>query len=127
MKPIKRWSVSLSVLVVATGISSYACAQTFESNSNGFETPVGMNNLTEIDSPASLARDENFNRTEINRPGGTFAVTAVGNLINVVTEGRNSTVVVNANQNNTGSLTATFDSGEGFSATESSTGNTASQ
>jgi len=86
-------------------------AQTFEGNVSSFETPFGMRNITDIVSPAGTRRDENFNRTQVDAPGWGFTATAIGNLINVQTEGNNNTVVINATQINNGSQKASIDGG----------------
>ena len=91
-------------LVMATAATS-AGAQTFESNTNGFETPLGMGSVQDIDSPAARTRDENFNRTVINMAGPQFVATAVGNLVNVNVTGNNNTVNLNVSQTNSGNQT----------------------
>lgn len=101
---------TVTCLIALTAFSATVHAQTFESNPNGFETPLGMSDLSAIDSPATSTRDENFNRVEINRPSTGYSVTTVGNLINVETSGRNNTVVINAEQINTGNQSSTVDS-----------------
>lgn len=95
-------AVGLSALLLSI---SYASAQTFESNMNGFETPLGMNSVTSIDTPVSSSRDANFNRINVQKPGWSFSATTVGNLVNVQTNGNNNTIVVNANQVNKGNQT----------------------
>lgn len=85
-----------------------AHSQSFETSSNGFEVPVGMSSLSDIDNPVSSIRDANFNRLDINTPNMGFAVTTVGNLVNVVTSGSNNTVVVNADQVNSGNQVTTI-------------------
>lgn len=94
-----------------TGAASVCMAQTFESNMNSFETPLGMNSVTSIDTPVSSTRDTNFNRTVVNQPGSSFTVSSIGNLINVQTTGSNNTIVVNANQVNNGNQSANFSVG----------------
>lgn len=100
----------LCIATLALGASG-AYAQTFEGNVSSFETPFGMNSVTDIDSPAGTRRDANFNRTQVESPGWGFASTAIGNLINVQTEGNNNTVVINATQINNGSQNASIDGG----------------
>lgn len=97
--------------LVATSLSSLSFAQTFESNMNGFETPLGMNSVTSIDTPVSSTRDANFNRTVVNQPGASFSVSSIGNLVNVQTTGSNNTIVVNANQINNGNQSANLSVG----------------
>jgi holdfast attachment protein HfaA len=100
----------LTLMLLACAIPAItAQAQTFEGNVSSFETPFGMRSVTDIDSPAGTRRDANFNRTQVEAPGWGFAVTAVGNLINVQTEGNNNTVVINATQINNGSQNASVD------------------
>lgn len=100
-------------LIIATLLlpAMGAHAQTFEGNVSSFETPFGMNSVTDIDSPAGTRRDSNFNRTQVQSPGWGFASTAIGNLISVQTEGNNNTVVINATQINNGSQNASIDGG----------------
>jgi holdfast attachment protein HfaA len=102
--------LKLCITALALGFSS-ANAQTFEGNVSSFETPFGMRSVTDIDSPAGTRRDANFNRTQVESPGWGFASTAIGNLINVQTEGNNNTVVITATQINNGSQNATIDGG----------------
>ncbi|WP_370261397.1 hypothetical protein [Limnobacter sp.] len=101
----------LLVLPFALLFHITSLAQTFEGNVSSFETPFGMRNVTDIDSPAGVTRDSRFNRTSVESPGWGFAATAIGNLINVQTEGNNNTVVINATQINNGSQRATIDGG----------------
>ncbi|VWX34253.1 hypothetical protein [Limnobacter sp. 130] len=105
--------MKLLKICIATLAFSFggAFAQTFEGNVSSFETPYGMRSVTDIDSPAGTRRDANFNRTQVDSPGWGFASTAIGNLINVQTEGNNNTVVINATQINNGSQNATIDGG----------------
>ncbi len=105
---MKKLSFIVAMLLAPT---SATFAQTFEGNVSSFETPFGMRSVTDIDSPAATRRDENFNRTQVQAPGFGFASTAIGNLINVQTEGSNNTVVINATQINNGSQNASIDSG----------------
>ena len=101
-----------TLMFMACALPAFAAhAQTFEGNVSSFETPFGMRSVTDIDSPAGTRRDANFNRTQVDAPGWGFAVTAVGNLINVQTEGNNNTVVINATQINNGSQNASIDGG----------------
>lgn len=100
-------------------ISISAMAQTFESGIGTFETPLGMDTTADIENPVSTVRDERFNRTEVNSPGGGITATAIGNLINVVSEGSNNTVVINATQTNSGNQAVTVDS-NGMSRTATS-------
>lgn len=102
--------LKLCIATLALGFSS-ANAQTFEGNVSSFETPFGMRSVTDIDSPAGTRRDANFNRTQVDSPGWGFAATAIGNLINVQTDGNNNTVVINATQINNGAQNATIDGG----------------
>lgn len=93
---------NLWVLLISSVTLHTAYAQTFEGNLNRYETPLGMNSVQDIDLPAQRVRDENFNRTIVNSNSPGFAITAIGNLINVTTSGNNNTVQVNATQTNTG-------------------------
>ncbi|WP_288108701.1 hypothetical protein [Limnobacter sp.] len=97
--------------LLAAAATQLCFAQTFESNMNSFETPLGMSSVTSIDTPVSSTRDANFNRTVVNQPGATFSVSSIGNLVNVQTTGSNNTIVVNANQVNNGNQSANFSVG----------------
>lgn len=101
-----KWALSLGVIAAFSWVHHPASAQTFEGNNNVFETPLGRNNVTEIDGIASSRRDENFNRLEVQRPGWEFSATSIGNLINVQQDGMNNTVIINAQQINKGSQRA---------------------
>ncbi|HEX4918491.1 MAG TPA: hypothetical protein VFV43_11380 [Limnobacter sp.] len=101
----------IATLIAIALTCSTALAQTFEGNVSSFETPFGMRSVTDIDAPAGVSRDENFNRMSVESPGWGFAATAIGNLINVQTEGNNNTVVINATQINNGSQRASIDGG----------------
>lgn len=103
---MKKTTVFIATLALQ---ATAAYAQTFEGNMNSFETPFGMRSVGDIDSPASARRDENFNRTQVEAPGFGFSATAIGNLINVQTNGSNNTVVINATQVNNSSQNATLD------------------
>jgi hypothetical protein len=89
-------------------LTQNARAQTFEGNVSGFETPLGMNSVTDIDNPVSARRDSNFNRTVVEAPGMGFAATAIGNLISVENQGSNNTIIINATQVNSGAQNATL-------------------
>lgn len=101
-----RWILSLGVVAAFSWAHNPASAQTFEGNNNVFETPLGRNNVTEIDGFATSRRDSNFNRLEVQRPGWEFSATSIGNLINVQQDGMNNTVIINAQQINKGSQRA---------------------
>lgn len=101
-----KMALSLGLIAALTGVQSPALAQTFEGNNNAFESPLGRNNVTEIDGVATSRRDQNFNRLEIQRPGWEFSATSIGNLINVQQDGMNNTVIINAQQINKGSQRA---------------------
>ncbi len=120
MNVLIRSSTKLAGSVCAIGLIFFALmpmaaqAQTFESNSNTFETPMGMNSVTDIDSPSGVRRDQRFNLYEVQEPGWRFAVTSIGNLINVETNGSNNSIVINATQVNNGNQSASFASNEGL-------------
>jgi holdfast attachment protein HfaA len=101
-------------LAFAALMPAPANAQTFESNANTFETPMGMGSVTDIDSPTGVRRDQRFNLYEVQEPGWRFAVTSIGNLINVETNGSNNSIVINATQVNNGNQSASFASNEGL-------------
>lgn len=105
---MKKFSILIATLALP---AASAFAQTFEGNVSSFETPFGMRSVTDIDSPAGTRRDENFNRTQVQSPGWGFTATAIGNLINVQTDGNNNTVVINATQINNGAQNASIDGG----------------
>ncbi len=102
--------ITLSSIYTVLCLSSFGVsAQTFESGANRFETPIGMNSVQEIDSPTDRVRDEQFNRTMINTPDRfNVSASAIGNLINVVTEGNNNTTIIHADQQNSGSQRITL-------------------
>ncbi|MFN7835144.1 MAG: hypothetical protein ACK5NY_05050 [Burkholderiaceae bacterium] len=63
-----------------------------------------MNDLSDIDSMVKGTRDTSLNKTVVNGAGyNTYSSTSLGNLVNVQTSGSGNTVVVNANQINSGS------------------------
>ncbi|MDX1668435.1 MAG: hypothetical protein R3194_03365 [Limnobacter sp.] len=95
----------LSVLLLAQATITSALAQTFEDNVNRYETPLGMSSVQDIDMPAQRVRDERFNRITVNNRMPGFALTTVGNLINVTNEGNNNTIHINATQTNSGDQT----------------------
>lgn len=103
-----KMALSLGLIAALTWAQSPAFAQTFEGNNNVFETPLGRNNVTEIDGVATSRRDQNFNRVEVQRPGWEFSATSIGNLINVQQDGMNNTVIINAQQINKGSQRASL-------------------
>jgi holdfast attachment protein HfaA len=101
------------IVLIASLLAAHSLvsAQTFEGNVSGFETPMGMNSVTDIDSPVATRRDSNFNRTVVNSTGGAgFSATSIGNLISVENAGSNNTVVINATQVNNGAQNATLGS-----------------
>jgi holdfast attachment protein HfaA len=100
---------TMFIAALALQVTAAYAQTTFEGNMNSYETPLGMRNVGDIDSPASARRDENFNRTQVDAPGFGFSATAIGNLINVQTNGSNNTVVINATQVNNSSQNATLD------------------
>lgn len=120
MNDLLRCSTKLACSVCALGLTVFVLmptalhAQTFESNANTFETPMGMNSVTDIDSPTGVRRDQRFNLYEVQEPGWRFAVTSIGNLINVETNGSNNSIVINATQVNNGNQSASFASNEGL-------------
>jgi holdfast attachment protein HfaA len=80
-----------------------------------FETPLGLDSRAITSRPIGPRRDGRFNRTRTlgaNAAGrGTGArigasATAIGNNITVITQGSGNTVIVNADQTNTGSQSA---------------------
>ena len=97
------------VFTALLALTVSAQAQTFEGNNNVFETPLGMNSVTDIDGVVKSSRDENFNLTRTTQqPGWALSATAIGNLINVQIVGNNNSAVINATQINTGSQRASI-------------------
>ena len=100
------FSRTLLLLALASSCC-VAVAQTMEDlGSLPFETPVGLHDAGEMELMVSGTRDSSFNKVVNASPGWNFSATAIGNLVNVVTQGSNNTVVVNANQINKGSQQA---------------------
>jgi hypothetical protein len=84
-----------------------AQSQTMEdSPSLTFEAPFGQKDAGESEAMVNSTRDGSFNKVVTATPGWGLSVSAMGNLINVVEQGSNNTVVINASQTNTGSQQA---------------------
>ena len=104
-------------------------AQTMEDSSSlTFEAPFGMHDAGDADLMANGTRDSALNKVVSASPGWGFSATAMGNLVNVVTQGSNNTVLVNTSQINKGSqqaILATPLTGHGItgSSTTTPTGN----
>ena len=77
-----------------------------DSSSLTFEAPFGMRDAGDMDLVANGTRDSALNKVVTSAPGWGFTATAIGNLVNVVTQGSNNTVVLNTNQVNKGSQQA---------------------
>lgn len=98
----------LLLMIVATA-PWLAAAQTMEESSSlGFEAPFGMQHAGDMELMANGTRDSALNKVVSASPGWGFSATAIGNLVNVVTQGSNNTVVLNTNQINKGSQQATL-------------------
>jgi len=108
------------ITIVALGtfaVQNYSSAQTMEDSiSLTYEAPEGLASVGQMEAMVSNTRDANFNHivtTGSIASGGTGTsstssggASAVGNLINVSVVGSNNTVIVNANQVNSGSQQA---------------------
>ena len=95
------------VLTSIVALPCLASAQTMEDSSSlTFEAPFGMHDAGDTDFTTNGTRDNALNKVVTATPGWAFSATAVGNLVNVVTQGSNNTVVVNASQMNRGSQQA---------------------
>lgn len=95
------------MLLVLAATSCQASAQTMEDSSSlTFEAPFGMHDAGDMDLMANGTRDSALNKVVTSAPGWGFTATAIGNLVNVVTQGSNNTVVLNTNQVNKGSQQA---------------------
>ena len=98
---------TLLMLLVLAATSCQASAQTMEDSSSlTFEAPFGMHDAGDMDLMANGTRDSALNKVVTSAPGWGFTATAIGNLVNVVTQGSNNTVVLNTNQINKGSQQA---------------------
>lgn len=111
--------VTLSVFAMAGAAS----ADSIPGGADDFSRPFGMD-WQSFDTPIEAGtRDENNNRTIVNGRiamdgsltgglgdgygGGVGAAQAIGNQLNVVTQGNWNTVIVNSNQTNNGDVSAT--------------------
>lgn len=96
------------LLLLPLAATSYtASAQTMEDSSSlTFEAPFGTHDAGDMDLMANGTRDSALNKVVTSAPGWGFTATAIGNLVNVVTQGSNNTVVLNTNQMNKGSQQA---------------------
>ncbi|MBC7512815.1 MAG: hypothetical protein H7234_00070 [Herminiimonas sp.] len=94
----------LSSLASTSGLTT---AQTMEDSSSlTFEAPFGMHDAGDGDVMVNGTRDSALNKVVSASPGWGFSATAMGNLVNVVTQGSNNTVLVNTSQINKGSQQA---------------------
>jgi hypothetical protein len=99
--------IACSLLAAGTPLS--ASAQTMEdAHSLTFEAPFGQRDAGEGETMINNVRDANLNKVVISSPGWGVSASALGNLINVVEQGSNNTVVINASQINKGSQQATI-------------------
>lgn len=97
----------LLMLLPLAATPCFAVAQTMEDSSSlTFEAPFGMHDAGDMDLMANGTRDSALNKVISSAPGWGFTATAIGNLVNVVTQGSNNTVVLNTNQVNKGSQQA---------------------
>jgi len=104
---LTRSSLLMATLLIAISPLS-VIAQTMEDSlSLTFEAPAGMQSAAQAEMMVSSTRDENFNKVVTNSPHFGASASAIGNLVNVVTQGSNNTIVVNASQVNYGSQKAT--------------------
>jgi len=89
-------------------IPAFACALLVSgpAAANGpaeFANPAG---LSGFESPARLTRSPDMNRTVRRMPGIGATATALANSVNVQQSGRGNTLILNVEQNNTGSVAA---------------------
>lgn len=98
---------SFLIILPLAASSCIASAQTMEGSiSLTFEAPFGMHDASDMDLIANGTRDSALNKVVTNAPGWGFTASAMGNLVNVVTQGSNNTVLLNTNQINKGSQQA---------------------
>ena len=96
----------LLAIAVAPGLT---VAQTMEESSSlGFEAPFGMQHAGNMELMADGSRDSALNKVVSASPGWSLSATAIGNLVNVFTQGSNNTVVLNTSQINKGAQQATL-------------------
>ena len=101
--------LSLLLAIVIATAPCMAAAQTMEDSSSlGFEAPFGMQHAGNMELVVNGSRDSALNKVVSASPGWGFSATAIGNLVNVVTQGSNNTVVLNTSQINRGSQQATL-------------------
>lgn len=98
----------LAGFALGLSLAGSAIASPMEINNSRFEVPLGMRVTSDMEGAVPSRRDDNFNRTVVQRPGGEFAATAIGNLVSVQMQGSNNTVIVNAQQINQGNQRASL-------------------
>jgi hypothetical protein len=103
----KHQFLLLSVAIVIGAAPAIAAAQTMEdSPSLTFEAPFGAKDAGDAEATVNSTRDASFNKIVTSSPGWGSSASAIGNLINVVEQGSNNTVIINASQINSGSQKA---------------------
>ena len=81
--------------------------QTMEDVISGkFEVPIRSVDANDSESMISSTRDSSLNKVVTTSPGWGYSASSIGNLVNVVAQGNNNTVVINASQINSGSQQA---------------------
>jgi holdfast attachment protein HfaA len=116
---VRTFMIIVSALTAFTGA---AAAQTIPAGTSDVERPFGMgwDNFDQPINPST--RDGNGNRTIVNGrmelegtlsgglmddfASGAGAATAIGNQLNVVTQGNYNTVIVDSTQINNGDISA---------------------
>lgn len=96
-------SALLAVILTLGLLPAGASAQTMEDGFvSMYEVPYGLGETGELDSAVAATRDGALNKVVTASPRWMLSTTAIGNLVNVVTQGSNNTIVVNASQINRG-------------------------
>ena len=120
---IKFFLASITVAFSATCLPGVAAGQTMEDGaSSTFEAPFGMRDVSETDSIVTGSRDASLNKVVTSTAGWGFSSSAIGNLVNVVTQGSNNTVVINTSQITSGSQQSILASPTGHSREQGSSG-----
>jgi hypothetical protein len=85
----KHQFLLLSVAIVIGAAPAIAAAQTMEdSPSLTFEAPFGAKDAGDAEATVNSTRDASFNKIVTSSPGWGSSASAIGNLINVVEQGR---------------------------------------
>lgn len=109
------WGLKLATACVLLAFVSSQAANALD-DVERFQFSAGFDNdRRHLIDPIGNERDENGNLVRVDslsRDGGTSSKcgllsSAIGNLLSVVVDGNNNTVIVNSTQTNTGDITAT--------------------